>query len=139
MIDKTIINKLVIVNPYTQGLQQLIFAFCETDTDKAISLYEEAKENLKHIKYYFVEALFYYAKFLKDIRLMSKFEEIYKQGHELAQKHYFRFLIYKFEDLVEPITVAYEPKNYPLPDNTNFDDQLNFLINKHKKTTALTC
>lgn len=135
VIDKAIINKLVIVNPYTEGLQQLIFAFCETDTDQAILLYEEAKKNLKHIKYYYVEALYFYAKFLKEKGLQQQYEECYQEGKELAQKHYFRFLIYKFEDLVEPKTIPYDPKNYPLPDNDNFDDYINFLIKnlKHQK------
>lgn len=135
LIDKAIINKLVIVNPYTQGLQQLIYAFCETDTDNAISLYEEALENLKHIKYYYVEALYFYAKFLKEQGLQQQYDDCYQQGNELARKHYFRFLIYKFEDLVEPKTIPYDPKNYPLPNNDNFDDYINFLIKnlKHQK------
>lgn len=132
-IDKDVINKLVIVNPYTQGLQQLIFAFSETDTVKAVPLYEAAIDNLKHIKYYYVEGLLFYAKFLKSAGLQQQYEEIYQQGYSLAQKHYFRFLIYKFEDLVEPNSIPYDAKNYPLPDNTNFDDYINFLIKKRQQ------
>ena len=69
--------------------------------------------------------------------MQEKYHEIYQQGHELAQKYYFRFLIYKFEDLVEPKTIPYDPKNYPLPDNDNFDEYINFLIKdlKHQKQT----
>jgi hypothetical protein len=127
-IDIAIINQLVIVNPYTQGLQQLILAFAETDDTTAITLYEKAISNLKHIKYYYVEALFFFAKFLKTSDLPSRYAEICQQGHTLAQNHYFRFLIYKFEDLAEPKTIPYDSKNYPLPDNSNFDDYINFQI-----------
>ena len=131
-IDKSTVNKLVIVNPFTQGLQQLIFAFSEIDKDKANSLYEEAINNLKHIKYYYVEALFFYAKFLKTTSDQQHYEEIYTQGFELAKKHYFRFLIYKFEDLVESKNISYDSKNYPLPNNDHFDDHIKILIKNNK-------
>ncbi|KJV07564.1 hypothetical protein [Methylocucumis oryzae] len=130
VIDKTLVKQLVMVNPYTQGLQQLILAFAETDTAIATELYEKAIENLKHIKYYYVEALFFFAKFLKNAGPTSRYADIYQQGFELAQRHYFRFLIYKFEDLVEPKSIPYDSKNYPLPDNKNFDAYINFLIKK---------
>ncbi|WP_019867460.1 metallophosphoesterase [Methylovulum miyakonense] len=137
VIDKSLVKQLVMINPYTQGLQQLILAFAETDTEIATELYEKAIDNLKHIKYYCVEALFFFAQFLKKAGPVSRYEEIYQQGHALAQRHYFRFLIYKFEDLEEPKTIPYDPKNYPLPDNKNFDDYINFLIKKlqHQKKT----
>jgi hypothetical protein len=79
-----------------------------------------------------VEALYFYAKFLKEKGLQPQYEECYQEGKELAQKHYFRFLIYKFEDLVEPKTIPYDPKNYPLPDNDNFNDYINYLIKNLK-------
>ncbi len=128
VIDQSLVNKLVIVNPYTKGLQQLIFSFSETDKDKTTSLYEEAINNLKHIKYYYVEALFFYAKFLKTTSDQQHYEKIYTQGFELAKKHYFRFLIYKFEDLVESKNISYDSKNYPLPNNDNFDNYIKILI-----------
>lgn len=135
IIDKKHISKLVIVNPFTQGLQKLIFAFGETDIDKAIALYKAALNSLKHIKYYYVEALFFYAKFLKTVGLQSQYDDIYQQGLSLAQKHYFRFQLYQFENLSTPKTGPYDSKNYPLPDNSNFDDYINFLIKdlKHRQ------
>jgi hypothetical protein len=133
-IDKKLIPKLVIVNPFTQGLQQLIFAFQETDTGKTIELYKNALIHLKHIKYYYVEALFYYARFLKTVGLQAHYDDIYQQGYALAQKHYYRFQQYQFEKLVNPKISPYNAANYPLPDNTHFDDYINFMIKdlKHR-------
>jgi len=128
IIDKDLVKQLVMVNPYTQGLQQLILAFAETDTTIATELYEQAINNLKHIKYYYVEALYFFAKFLKNAGLANRYEAIYQQGYDLAQRHYFRFLIYKFENLKEPKTISYNPTDYPLPDNKIVDSYINFLI-----------
>jgi hypothetical protein len=134
IIDKKLVSKLVIVNPFTQGLQQLIFAFQESDTDKTIELYKNALIHLKHIKYYYVEALFYYARFLKTVGLQLQYDDIYQQGYALAQKHYYRFQQYQFEKLVNPKISPYNAANYPLPDNTHFDDYINFMIKdlKHR-------
>jgi hypothetical protein len=77
--------------------------------------------------------LYFYAKFLKENGLQQQYDDCYQKGYDLAQKYYFRFLIYKFEDLVELKAIPYDPKNYPLPDNGNFDDYINVLIKNLKR------
>jgi len=121
------INKLVEVNPYTTGLKQLIFAFNETNKTVAKTFYLAALDNLKHIKYYYVEALFFFAKFLKKFE-DPLYDEIFQQGLGLANTHYYRFLIYQFEGLKIPKSKPYNSKDYPLPDNANFDDYIAYLI-----------
>lgn len=124
-IDET--SKLVEVNPFTSGLKQLMFAFDGQDEATAKSFYLAALDNLKHIKYYYVEALYFYAKFLKECE-DPLFDEIFQQGIGLAQTHYYRFLIYQFEGLKTPKFKPYSNQDYPLPDNINFDNYIAFII-----------
>ena len=58
------IKKLVVTNPYTKGLKELMFAFNEDDSDHKIKNFELALKYLSHIKYYYLEALYYYCIFL---------------------------------------------------------------------------
>ena len=64
--------------------------------------------------------------------MQEQYDVIYEKGYELAKKHYYRFLRYKFEDLVEPKTQPYDPNDYPLPDNDTFDDYIHYLIKEAK-------
>ena len=109
------ITQLVVVNPYTFGLKELMFAFCKPDLSEAKEHYQEAIINLKHIKYYYVEAIYYYAKFLKKHNI-EEYEGIYTNGYELAKKHYYRYLEYLFDELERPTGLEYNPQRYPLPE-----------------------
>lgn len=126
------IEALVTVNPYTRGLKGLMLAFIEPKFIKANELYQEAIAQLGHIKYYYGEALYFYAKFLQTYN-PTEFDSLYHQGLNLAKKHHYRFLQYRFEQLLQPTGIAYDPRNYPLPDNENFDSYIQFLIKKNKQ------
>ncbi|RWX43117.1 hypothetical protein H206_00548, partial [Candidatus Electrothrix aarhusensis] len=130
-LPKETIEPLVIVNPYTRGLKKLMLAFIEPDAEQADQLYQEAADHLWHIRYYHVEALNFYAKFLQE-QEDARFTDIHQQGMELAQKHHYRFLQYRFEELVEPTGLAYDSRNYPLPDNQDFSEYINFLIKQNQ-------
>lgn len=120
--DRDVVKKLVEVNPFTSGLKQLIFAFNEIDVDKANTLYLNAIENLRHIKYYYIEANYFYAKFLKELSDNKLFEKVYNEGLSFSKKYNYRFLIYKFEDLKINKETPYNSKDYPLPDDINFKE-----------------
>ncbi|WPD21249.1 MAG: SIR2 family protein [Candidatus Electrothrix scaldis] len=126
-LPKEKIKPLVIVNPYTRGLKQLMLAFVESDTELTDQLYQEAAEHLWHIRYYHVEALYFHAKFLQQ-HGADKFSEIYQRGLDLTEKHHYRFLQYRFEELANPTGQPYDARNYPLPDNQDFSEYINFLI-----------
>jgi hypothetical protein len=111
---KEYINLLVDVNPYTFGLKSLMFAFCESDLDEAKKYYNKGIESLEHIKYYYVEAIYWYAKFLKEHN-QYEYNDVYSKGHDLAKKHYYRYLQFLFDELVTPTGLMYNPKHYPLP------------------------
>ncbi|MBU4263963.1 MAG: hypothetical protein KKC76_19075 [Proteobacteria bacterium] len=131
-LERHEIVALVTVNPYARGLKGLMLAFIEPNAIKANKLYQEAIQQLGHIKYYHVEALYFYAKFLQTHN-PTEFDIFYRQGLNLTQKHHYRFLQYRFEQLLHPSGIAYDPRNYPLPDNENFDSYIQFLIKKNKE------
>ncbi|MDD2734218.1 MAG: hypothetical protein PHF56_09775 [Desulfuromonadaceae bacterium] len=126
------IEILVTVNPYTRGLKGLMLAFVEQDATKAEILYLEAISQLSHIRYYHVEALYYYTKFLQK-HAHADFASFYGRGLGLAQKHQYRFLQYQFEQLLNHTDTAYDPCNYPFPDNYNLTGYIQFLIKENKK------
>jgi len=122
IIDKPKIQKLAIINPYTKGLQQLILALSEVESDEKIQLFEKAIENLRHIKYYYVEALYLYAEYLHATEKKEKYKIIHKEGMQLACHHNYQWLRYKFENLEQAKSLLYSIEDYPFPEN--FDMQI---------------
>jgi hypothetical protein len=133
-IDTQSIKNLVIVNPYTRGLQQLMLAFSSDKPTEAIALYEQALSNLIHIKYYYVEALLYYSRYLKQQNMHSEFNKIYQEGYGLACKHHYRWLRYQLEDLIEKKSVSYNSADYPLPEELDINGYIQWLIKQNKES-----
>lgn len=131
-LERRKIEPLVSVNPYTRGLKKLMLAFIEEDAEKANALYKEAAEHLWHIRYYHVEALYFHAAFLHQHH-EDDFDAVYQRGLELAKQHHYRFLQYRFEELANPTGLAYDQRNYPLPDNQDFSEYIDFLIKQNKE------
>jgi len=131
-LDKKQIEKLVNVNPYTRGLKKLMLAFIEEDTSITNQLYQDAIEDLEHIKYYCVEAQYLYAKFLQRSG-SGEFDNVYQKGLALSQKHHYRYLQYCFDTLLNPDIGPYDTKNYPLPNNEDFSEYIQLLIKKNQK------
>lgn len=106
-IDKKEINKLVVTNPYTKGLKDLMFAFISDSNDEKNLLFKTALRNLSHIKYYYLEALYFYCKHLK----LSKNEEYntyVNQGIELSKKYYYQYIHHLFDNLYHDSNSDYE-------------------------------
>src|SRR5665648_29324 len=120
-INKNQINKLVIINPYTLGLKYLILALAEKDNIRASELYMKSIENLKHIKYYHIEAIYFYAKHLKSIGCTDYCYWL-SNGKELAKKYRYSFHNYKFRCLEHDVTEKFDDNEeigfiYPELDN----------------------
>jgi hypothetical protein len=127
-VDYEYIDKLVSVNPFTRGLKSLMFAFsCEHDSlaaeshnieqdDKIIRYYQSALPDLSHIKFYYVQALYFYARFLQTINSQD-FEIVYEKGLDLAKRHHYRYWQHCFLKLKRPALGSYKPEDYPLPGN----------------------
>lgn len=56
---------------------------------------------------------------------LEEFYHFYEMGLGLAKKHYYRFLQYRFEQIITPTDEEYDSKNYPLPDGVDFTEYLN--------------
>lgn len=133
LMKKQSIKPLIVVNPYTEGLKQLMYAFVEKDQETKTAYFDSALEHLTHIKYYYVEALYFYAQFLKDSPQKDKFDEIFQVGIGLARKHHYRFQIYKFEQLVTDTPSEYDMNNYPLLEELDFDGHVNSLLKERRR------
>lgn len=106
-LDMKIIRKLVVTNPYTKGLKELMFAFNETVVEVKKSHFEKALYNLAHIKYYYLEALYYYTLFLRD----CKHEEFIKSreiGLKMSREFYYQYSYFLFENIDSEKKLSYE-------------------------------
>lgn len=92
------IKKLVVTNPYTKGLKYLMYAFSEQDNIQKKIFFEKALSSLRHIKYFYIEAIFYYCKFLYDLKDVE-FNKFFKEGSQLANKFKYQFQAFKFNNL----------------------------------------
>ncbi|MEI4769886.1 SIR2 family protein [Psychrobacillus sp. FJAT-51614] len=113
VINKHDVRNLVVVNPYSFGLKNLMYAFLEKDFKKAITFYETAIENLEHIKYYYVEAIYYYAAYLKN-QDNKEYDSWVKKGIELAREYQYRFLIHKFDCLLSDVLEPFSEEKYKI-------------------------
>lgn len=130
-IDVKTIQKLVVTNPYTKGLKKLMFAFNSKINAEKIQYFEEALENLSHIKYYYLEALYYYCIFLKATNV-----ELYNvkltEAKELCAKFYYQYLHHLFSniDSINKTEYKFNYSFYPL-------ENLEEYVKKHNTVWAL--
>lgn len=126
-LEKKTIQKLVVTNPYTKGLKELMYAFNAVQNEEKIKHFEKALNNLSHIKYYYLEALYYYCLYLKDTNYVDyKIKLI--EGLELSKKFYYQYLNFLFENIETEIKPTY---------NFNYDfyplDSLESFVKKHNE------
>ncbi|WP_040376200.1 hypothetical protein, partial [Peribacillus psychrosaccharolyticus] len=114
LVTEERIRKLVAVNPYSFGLKNLMYAFIEEDFEKAYKFYTKAIKNLEHIKYYYVEAIYYFSSYLKRNN-SSEYNDWSTIGRDLALSFQYRFLIHKFDCLVNEVYQPYFEDKYELP------------------------
>lgn len=125
-IDRKEIKKLVVTNPYTKGLKNLMFAFTSDSNEEKNYLFKSALRNLSHIKYYYLEALYFYCKYLKESG-DSNYGNYINQGLELSKKYYYQYIHHLFENLYNNrdekynFTYAY----YPIRELEEFVNQHN--------------
>ncbi len=114
------IKKLIITNPFTDGLKTLMLAI-KDEKNCSQEMYEEAIKKLFHIKYYHVEAILLYCEYLKE-----KNDEDYQiwltDGKSLATKHYYRYLLHRFNCLENNENIPYDENDYPLPEKLDYSE-----------------
>jgi predicted ATPase len=126
-LSKDEISKLVVVNPYTQGVKYLLNAIHSENIDEAKGLFMQALPELQHIKFAYTEALLEYAKWLQA-QEDSDFKNIYIEGLTSAKKYHYRFLQHSFLQLKSDTKIPYNEADYSLPNEQDFNDYVNKLI-----------
>lgn len=112
--EKIDTKKLVITNPYTNGIILLIEALQEVNIEAKRKLFQKSLTNLLHIKFFYLEAMLFYCRFLKENNL-EDFENQLKKGADLTKKYQYMYLNYCFNKELGSIKDEYdESKNYGL-------------------------
>ncbi|MFD2161499.1 hypothetical protein ACFSJU_03790 [Paradesertivirga mongoliensis] len=124
-LDKKVIQKLVVTNPYTRGLKELMYAFASTSKEDKTKHFENALFNLSHIKYYYLEGLYYYCQFLQTFN-GEMYKEKQRLGLELSSKFHFQYIHFLFSNLEnkESATYNFTYEYYPI-------DGLEKYVQKH--------
>jgi hypothetical protein len=132
-VKESDIKKLVITNPYTKGLIKLMLALAEGEEVKKCALFQEAINNLIHIKYYYTEAILLYCRYLKSIH-NSDYNKWFRIGKGIAIKYYFRYLIHCYENLDKERTDPYKQDSCEsIVSIDGFESFISNLIRKKKK------
>jgi hypothetical protein len=110
-IDTT---SFAITNPYTKGILFLINALqvSEIDNKERENNFLNSLKNLEHIKFYYVEAIFYFSKFLKETGDKVKFEKYFNIGKKQADTYNYHYLKYLFLNLMDSSLVYDENSLY---------------------------
>ena len=109
-IDTT---SFIVSNPYTDGMICLISALMEPNKELKIKNFEKAIKKLKHIKYYYVEAIYHYSKFLNDDNCKNLvFDKYFKLGLKISEQYSFWFLNFKFNKILDDSLVYNENETY---------------------------
>jgi hypothetical protein len=106
------LRKLVISNPYTKGLITLMKISALDNEQDINDAYISAIADLKHVKYYYLEAILNYCSYLQSMRL-KEFKYWYDKGYEIAKKYHFSYMVFLFEKLVtKDIGFVYNESEY---------------------------
>lgn len=119
-VERETIQKLVVTNPYTNGLKNLMYALVEEEEANKIGYFQRAITQLTHIKYYHIEGIYWYAKYLKAIH-HADYQLQLETGYELAASHHYRFLQHQFVNLKNDTNEPYDEANYPFPDELDWE------------------
>lgn len=106
-LKRRVIQKLVVTNPYTKGLKELMFAFVSNNNQDKVKHFENAIKSLFHIKYYYLEALYYYCLYLKETDF-KKFKIKLKEGLIMSAKFHYQYLLHLFTTINSEIRVTYD-------------------------------
>ncbi|MBC7862965.1 MAG: hypothetical protein IAF38_08310 [Bacteroidia bacterium] len=129
-------KKFVVTNPYTQGMIYLIEAFQEENPANRIALFKKSLAKLYHIKYFYLEAVLLYGKFLKEMA-NEEYKNILQGGLDFAKQYNYMYLHFQFSKELELINEEYdETKNYNLLSITG--EELKNYTEKYKKVRAKT-
>lgn len=105
-IDLKKVSKLVVTNPYTRGIKNLIYAFYSQDQEKKNEYFQIALENLFHIKYYYLIGIYHYCFFLKETN-NPKYFQLLEDGLAQCINFKYQYLNHLFINLKEGLNNPY--------------------------------
>jgi hypothetical protein len=108
------VDKLVTVNPYAVGIKHLISAIKLGNAPEAEVQFDQAIKRLSHIKYYYVDAIVAYARFLSCRSENTKLAAVIEKGLNLAKRHSYRFLQHQLQQISDQSDRPYISADYPL-------------------------
>lgn len=111
-LDKKTIAKLVVTNPYTKGLKELMLAFNSKNDEKKKEYFKKALNNLSHIKYYYLEALYYYSLFLKEYDI-KEFNRTKQEGLSKSKQFHYQYIHHLFSTIESKTEYRFEYSFYP--------------------------
>lgn len=111
-LDKKTISKLVVTNPYTKGLKELMLAFNSNNDEKKKDYFKKALNNLSHIKYYYLEALYYYSLFLKEYD-KEEFIRKKQEGLSKSKQFHYQYIHHLFSNIENKTEYNFEYSFYP--------------------------
>lgn len=131
------INELIVTNPYTRGLKELMFAFNKESKEDKKKHFGNAISHLSHIKYYYLEAIYFYCKFLKEIG-DPEFDSHFNLGMNQSKKYYYQFLDFRFQNLKSEINPPYicNYDYYPEENIKEIVKKYNSVLNEYMKDNA---
>jgi hypothetical protein len=97
-----------------------MYAFIEEDEAQKIKDFKQGIKKLAHIRYYHIEGIYFYAKYLKAIA-HPDYASQFKTGYELAEQCQYRFLKHQFINLKNDTNEPYDENNYPFPDKLDLE------------------
>lgn len=124
-LDKKTIAKLVVTNPYTKGLKELMLAFNSNNDEKKKDYFKKALSNLSHIKYYYLEALYYYSLFLKEFD-KEEFIRKKQEGLNKSKQFHYQYIHHLFSTIENKTVYNFEYSFYPT-------EGLKEYVNKHNE------
>lgn len=89
-------SSFIVSNPYTEGIILLINAISSVDDEEKHSLFTTAINKLEHIKYYYVEAIYYYCLFLQEISNHKLFDKYFEIGISNSIRYNYNYLEFQF-------------------------------------------
>ena len=110
-VSLTEINNLVVTNDFTFGLKMIMQIFKSGNKSQKFS-FEKAITKMKHIKYYYVESILLYSKYLKLFSDIDSYDTWFEKGLSLSIEYKFRYLQHSFYSLRDNLDVVYNEDNY---------------------------
>lgn len=110
-VSKKDIKKLVVSNPYTKGLIDLMLAITESELSKKKDYFVNAIRLLEDIKYYFVDAIIIYCQFLNEIK-DNDYLYWLETGLSTSKKYKYRYLYHILSCMKEGVEEEYLQEDY---------------------------